>query len=299
MRKILFLIICFCFINTFAQEPLQNRNKFILHSAINSNFKGFNLTKLKTIDYCQLFDSTNYDEKIIKTTAILFSPAEGEVRVDGSSDEFFYFNTCNGKDYFARADFSQTENLEALDKIWSAKRNNKQPLILKLNLKGKLSLTFIPSFGHLAWLRAEIRVDKILSINMIKSKDILPDFKADTPIIKAGENLKYFNTEFMFSYFGRGLTNSQLENLLTDKTEIIINNKLLGQNEFSGFKKEFEGGDLSIRINDVKKEKSVWRIQGKMTNKLKDKPLIEISYDNLFSLQQDKSWKLVYSKLKY
>lgn len=298
MRLFLFILISLCFINTFAQKQSQNSSSFFRNSVKNKNSNS-NLSKLKTVNYCQLLDSTNYDEKIIKTTAILFSPAEGEDRVDGSSDEFFFLNTCNSRDYFALADFSQTENLEAFNKFWSAKRNNKQPLILQLNFEGKLTLTFIPSFGHLAWLRAEIRVDKILSIKMIESKDILPDFKADSPIIKAGENLKYFNSEFMFSYFGRGLTNSQIENLLTDKTEIIINNKLFSHVEFLDFRKEFEGGDLSLRINEVEKEKDVWRIQGKMTNKIKEKPLIEIEYENKYELQKDNSWKLIYSTVNY
>jgi hypothetical protein len=260
-------------------------------------FRVDTFSKPKQIDFCKLLSLPEYDEKIIKTTAVLFFPPEGEVLNEPNhASVFFYDSGCNNKDYFAMSEFSQTKDRDSLENLAASNAKTNQPALIQLEFEGKASMAFIPSFGQYAWLRAEVTVNKINSAKIIEYP--LPDFDAEAPIIKTGNFMKDFNANFMFSFYGRGLDKTQLDELLTSDSIITINKQDYSKKEFFDYLENGRGGSVSVRINDVSKNKDVWRIQGEITNQLKDKPPVVTKYDNKYLIEKDNSVKLIYSKLE-
>lgn len=258
----------------------------------NTNFSS------KSINYCQLFNSTTYDEKVVITTAVLYSSPDGEPRVDGGSDDFFYLSKCNNRDYFAKADFSNAENLHLIRQKWEQTLDKNYPTLYWVTFSGKISLSFIPTFGHLNRFRAQFKIDKIVSVKIIKSKYPLPDSESDAPNFEAGNALKYINSELIFSFFGRGFNTIELESLLTNDAKIIINEKLVSIKDLSEQSWNKIEGSLAVQVSEVTRNKYRWRIQGVIINTLKDKSVTKIKYDNKY-VQKDSSWKLVFSRISF
>jgi len=254
-------------------------------------------TQSKQSDYCKSVVSPKYDEKIIKTTAVLFFPPEGEAMNEPNhASVFFYKSGCNNKDYFAMAEFSQTKDWDFVNNLATSNSKPNQPTMVQLEFKGKLSMSFIRSFGQYAWLRAEITVNKINSAKVVEYS--LPDFDVKAPMIEAGEFVVNFNANFMISFYGRGLSKIQLEDILTSNSKITINKQKISKKEFFNYSENDRGGTIGVRIRNVKKNNNAWRIQGEITHILKDKPPIIRKYDNKYLVDSNNSIRLIYSKIE-
>lgn len=287
MKTILFtafsivLIVLQCYIKISAQ-PHENQK----------------VSSIKPAGFCELFNSLKYDEKPIRTSAVLYLPAEGEPRVDGNSDDVFYSTSCNNKDYFAIADFLHTENFNRIKKA-SRRSGSAKPILLRVVLSGKFSLSLIPTFGHLSWLRAQLQVDRIYSVELIKSEHALPDFESNAAIIDAGSSLRSLNSEMVFSFFGRGLNSSQLQSLYLERTKITVDNKPISMERFLEISSNQKGGELALRVSDVSRSGKIWRIQGTVANITENGKTAKLKYDNRYQFQEDKSWKLISSNVSY
>jgi len=254
---------------------------------------------IKTPSYCELFRSMNYNEKIIRTVAIMYSPPSySETFVGGNSDQYFYLKDCNNKDYFAIADFSDAKNLHLLNKVLTQVHGRKTPTLFSVVFTGRFFNALIPNYGHLGWLRAEFKVHNIESIKPLVSKYPLPDKDADASLLKIGSFLRFTNIEFMFSFFGRGFNKYELENILVKDTKIIIDENILSHKDFLDLSSDKKDGEVIVRICKVTKSSNVWRVIGSIEQLLENKVIKKLQYDNKFILQEDNSWKIIDSRLR-
>lgn len=252
---------------------------------------------IKTVNYCELFELEKYDGKVIHTTAILYIPQSVSGSIDGG-DEFFYSGKCNNTDYFAIPDFSETEGKSLISKASKRLSNKNSPELFSITFTGKISVSLTPYYGHLGWSRAEIRVDKIESANLIKSKYALPDTESPAPILETGISLRTINVLLLFHFFGREsnsyrLDTPNLENLLPGDTKITFNGKLVKNTNFL----ELKDGELIVRTGEVNKNNFEWRVRGIVENKLENNKTKKLKYDNKFILQENNFWKLISSSI--
>ncbi len=80
--------------------------------------------------------------------------------------------------------------------------------------------------------------------------------------MEAGNALKYINSEVIFSFFGRGFNNIEVETFLTNDVKIIINEKLVSIEDLSEQSWNKIEGSLAVQISEVTRNKYGWRIQG-------------------------------------
>jgi hypothetical protein len=252
---------------------------------------------LKSISYCRLFDSIRYNEKTVKTTAVLYIPAEGKLRVDGDSDEFLFLDECNNRDHFAKTNFSKTKNLSLIKKKLLQISNKNSTTLYFVTFTGEFKLSFIPAYGHLGGLRAEFRVDNIDFINSIKSKYALPNYGSKAPILEISKSLKDTNTELLFSFFGRGFSDYDLKNLLSRDAKLVFNDKLIDNNDFFELSKNKKDGELMVFVDKVTKNKNEWSFQGNITIVNNDKTKKTFKYENMYLVEKNKERKLTYSKI--
>jgi hypothetical protein len=238
-----------------------------------------------------------FDGKTVKTVAVLYAPAEGNARVDGDSDAYFYSKKCNNKDYFALADFSKAANLNLYRKAYAKLVNKNSPQLYLITFTGKLSLSYTSSFGHLGWLRAQFIIKNIDSVKPLYLKYRLPDHDADAPVLSTGNSLRMTNDNFMFALLAVRNESYKVNYLLTDNTQIRIDGKLLDNNELTQISNSEKQGEFRIRVSKITVDRNQWIIRGTITNKVEEKTVKRLNYDNKFLLQKDNSWKLISSTI--
>lgn len=255
------------------------------------------------INYCFALDSSeNLEGKLIKTKALMTYSTVS--RVDGG-DSFLYSPKCNNGDYFAVTNFSKLKNHNKWNNFFNSLPLEKS-YILEVEFVGKIETSIIPSFGHLAWSRAEVTIIKITSINDITSisKNKEPDYKAETPLTNNGTSLTNLNSTIMFYLLGNKNSYFDFSNSVSDK--FILTDKL-GRNFYKNnylklvdegiFDKSKKWDTTSVSNGyAVKFGKDLYKVSGKVGIEYVDGKKKELKYENTFQLVKD-SWMLLEIKL--
>jgi hypothetical protein len=217
--------------------------------------------------------------------------------VDGGSDEYFYSRSCNNRDYFARADLSQANNVNLITKISEQPLAKDSPILLMVTFTGNVTVSFVPTFGHLAWLRAEVEVENVESAKPIKVKYPLPDHESDAPILEAGNSLRDVNAELMTSLFRQEFTKSELNAFFRTDTEISLDGQPTKLTAIRLLRLARHDDTFRVRIDNVAKIRDIWSIRGSLTIITSDNVTNTILFENRYRLHADNSWMLVSLRL--
>lgn len=270
----------------------------LLISIFTQNLFGQIPKPIKTkLDYCLAFKYLkNLQQSIFKTQALLkYSTLS---RVDGG-DSFLYSATCNNGDYFAITNFSQLVNPNKWQKFFSELSKEKN-FVFEIQFKGKLKTSIVPSYGHLAWSRAEMEIIEIESIKEITNSSSKPNFQAETPITNAGKTLSFINTE-VISYFLQARTEKVINEYLANNYRVInADGKTFNKTSYqklakNGLFNQVEMLKMSISNGKVRKIGSKFKVFGIITvtdNNNKERML---NYMNTFDFQHN-SWILIETK---
>lgn len=254
--------------------------------------------RVRTIPFCKLLESgIGYNDTTIRTTAVLYSPSKGVGRVDGDSDEVFYEARCNNSDYFVKADFSKTRNLSRLERISTRKDRTNSPSLFLLTFTGRFTSTFMASYGHLGWLRAQFSVYDIEFVKIPGSTFPLPDFKSVGPILQTSLSLQLANSTLMTSFVANSLPEG-FNDVLSDAARIVFNGKKITKNTFLRLSQKQKRGVVEYRVAEVHKSGNAWRFRGTIATIFEDKTKKVFDYENKYLARRDGSWGLVYTSIR-
>lgn len=253
-------------------------------------------SEIKTVDYCNLFDSMEtYEGQIVRTKAILVYPVV--TRVDGG-DRYFYSIKCNNGDFFALSDFSGLENLILWEKEFKKNSFGKADSRFQVTLTGKFtSSKIIAKYGHLNWLRAKIDVFKIESIKNVNSRRKFPDIKAESPLLERGLSLISANESFVRYLSGIEFNREDIGELLSSNF-ILTSSKgnSINKEDFLAQNRDESAIRFTHEVKSIIEDKNDWKVSGTITITSNSSSIQKLNYENHFSFVKN-YWKLTKSKI--
>lgn len=254
-------------------------------------------SKLKTVQYCDLYNSTkNYEEQLIRTEAILVY-ASGN-RVDGG-DSYLYSLKCNNRDFFALIEFAALKNRDVWHKQLEKLAVREGENLFRIVLTGKFeSSDKFPVYGHLSWARAKFDALEIELVKNVTASVNFPDFDAEAPLLSAGAELIETNESFVRHLIGlridRELVNDLLveDFVMTDQDE-----KAITKAEILNKNKDTSIAQFVHKKDGITKKKNEWDASGTVTITLLDGETKTIKYKNRFHVQNG-NWVLVKTEIK-
>lgn len=251
--------------------------------------------------YCSLFDQAKtYENKIVKTNALM--SYSNVSRVDGG-DTFLYSPNCNNGDYFATIDTFEIKKSSKLRGFF-AKLSKEKNFIIEVYFTGKLQTSLTPTFGHLSWARAEMKIFEISSIKDVteEPKTKKPDNEAETPLISKGSELQSLNSQILF-YFVSG-DKSLLDIERYTSKDFTLTDKLGRTFDKNNYLKLIEEGlfnrleVIGVELGRVTKlEDENYVISGKIENRVDGIKKEALNYENNFQFSKEKGWML--TKIKF
>jgi hypothetical protein len=251
-----------------------------------------------------MFDQVaNYERKTIRTRAFMaYSTVAG---VDGG-DTFIYSQNCNSKDYFSVIDFSKLKKAGKWNNFF-AKLPKEKDFIFEIDFTGTMQLSITPTFGHLSWSLAEIKIVEISSIKDVTFVSAIkkPDYKADAHLSDKGTSLRNINSEILF-YFMSSNKMSSLPNLEQYIShDFILIDKLGRKFDKKDYRILIKEGLFSAVIDstqivsdeEIKKlEDEIYTISGEIGISFANEKREKLNYKNTFQFSENAEWKLIETK---
>lgn len=242
--------------------------------------------------YCDLFRYGKHKERQTSTFAILVVPLEVP-SVDGN-EKYVFSPSCNNRDFFALADFGNTRVTLPTPAGVSATPPSARRFF-EVQLRGRLSVRALPSYGHLDAFRAKFVISEILSAKEIINPQTRPNFTANAPIIDAAVSLKSTNLELLFALFRNDGSLPLATSNCSEKTRWVLNGRNISPLELSRMFKKDALEKMSIATTDLSNDRSLWRVRGLVGL---EQPMRRIQFNNSFALEKEGEWKCVEMSFK-
>lgn len=217
--------------------------------------------------FCRIFDRENNRKRSIVSTAYLYVPPKGEIRVDGGTDLVLYSPECNNVDSFALvSDASPDMVKELVRKIGDLDAD--RPRVFRLGFRGIPDVLDFPAFGSLGWLRAEITLEKINRIAMVSDDFVFPNLRSVGKISAVGKSLKETNAQVIDAVVKSESTRvRQLVSISRDLRISVDGVKKNNESLFSPvIRQEIE--TTEIRTESVRRVGKTWIVAGDVLVKI-------------------------------
>lgn len=254
---------------------------------------GQNNSVKSRINYCSLFDSQkNYEGQVVESRALMTYSTV--TRVDGG-DSFLYSSDCNGRDYFAVANFENEKNPQKW-KCFFGKIKGEKNYVFEITFTGRIQTSLLPTFGHLGWSRAEIEIIEIQSINNFISiaKNKKPNFNGNSTLIDKGKLLETINNEIVGYFVGDKDALVNIKKYLA--SDLRINNvtgKILNIESIETLNKKDLFGELfnnkgaEFQTTTAKQKSDYFDVSGFISFNLDNGEKVKFNYINTFKVSED------------
>jgi hypothetical protein len=259
---------------------------FFANTQAQTNQSNHKTTAEPVTDFCTLFDEAGkYEGQTVKTHAFL--SYTNVSRVDGG-DTFLFSPKCNNEDYFALI-------VTKSSRLWSYLSHlpQEQSYVLEVTVRGRLTTSLFAEYGHLAWSRAQMRVDHWESIkNVTKSRPNVQPSDEDGPIIETSKAIKALNvyvSEWIFSIRNTAdiQANISTEFILTDET-----GKTYKLDDIGSFQKRqiFANADKNagaVGLTDLTATGGTYKAVGFVEIGKRSSPQLSFGVENTFRMDGD------------
>lgn len=250
----------------------------------------YGATTVLGIPFCDLSKSSRYQGKIVTTRGVLYRPGD-QNRVDGG-EAFLFSPACNNRDNFILVNIEKVSN-KTLPKDLTATITDAKPRLFDVEVKGRLSISLMPSFGHLDWFRTKLDVTDINFENEVSNTEALPNLESRSPIIEASTSLQALNTELLLWLFGGSESVFRDIDIFNNIAKVTLNNRALTESDFVMKLRDDEATKFVVRTKNLSRMNDTWRIRGTVDLLSKNQKLRRIRYSNSFVQDKTQTWKLV------
>ena len=226
------------------------------------------------LPYCELFQSDEFNGKLIVTKMKVYIPAVKGSSVDGG-ERFFFSPDCNNRDFFALAATNGTSILPNELSVVSADAK-----VYAVEVKGRFSIGVRASYGHLESFRATFDVISAKLTSELEITTPLPDWVAYAPIIETGNSVRELNRELMFDLFGDG-KKVDIDGYCSSPS-IYFQGKPITKERLAVIFGSDSRRELRLQVRQMTVKGSIWRIQGLVSSHREGEIARKIRYDNSF-----------------
>ncbi|MFN0278550.1 MAG: hypothetical protein ACKVRN_08110 [Pyrinomonadaceae bacterium] len=144
------------------------------------------------VDFCALFDSYDkYEGKTISSTALMTHSTVTRVHGDWSE---FYSLKCNDQDHFALPSGGSSKTWNFLNDL-----KPESNFIFEIKFVGRITISELLDFGDMGWTRAEIKIQRIKSSQLVGTEVTRPNWDASAPLTERAKRLQWDAQNFLKS----------------------------------------------------------------------------------------------------